>query len=47
MKKSGMLEQDTRKEWKITKYGEECYTKLKENPLIQIEISGGIISFQT
>ena len=46
MKKSGMLTQDTRREWKITKYGEECYMKLKENPLIQIEISGGIISFQ-
>jgi hypothetical protein len=46
MKASGMLTQDTRREWKITKYGEECYTKLKENPLIQIVISGGIISFQ-
>ena len=46
MKASGMLTQATRCEWKITKYGEECHTKLKENPLIQIEISGGIISFQ-
>ena len=46
MKASGMLERDAPTVWKITNYGRECYTKLKDNPLIQIKISGGIISFQ-
>ena len=46
MKKSGMLEQDTRMVWKITNYGRQCYSKLKDNPLTQINISNGIISFQ-
>jgi restriction endonuclease Mrr len=46
MKKSGMLIQDKRGEWKITKDGEEFYKKLKENPLSQIKTSEFDISLE-
>jgi len=46
MKENGLLEHEARSVWKITDYGMECYTKLKENPLTIIKMSGNKLTFK-